>query len=239
MDDGYALCLNKWALDEDIKNELGLLIIISSLTAEKGYCFASNNHLAKLFHTNETLISRKIKKLEQKDYITIEYEKRGTQITSRKIRLSKTIMDRYRKKQWTVIENDKDNNTSINNTSINNTATDSIFDFLQENGFQLSPIQYEVVKEWEDNELTRHAIKKAVLNNAYRISYIQSILNSYKRENIKTVQQAMESDEEFNNKKDNYYKNKYSLKENRHDREKRVMEEFLKNDKDRSNETTK
>ena len=52
MEDGYSLCLNKWALDKTIKNELGLLLIISSLTAEKGYCYASNGYLAKQFNIN-------------------------------------------------------------------------------------------------------------------------------------------------------------------------------------------
>lgn len=120
MKDGYAICFNEWALDKEIKSELGLLLIISSLTAEKGYCYASNKYFADLFEMNETLISRKIKKLEEKKYIIIEYEKCGSQIKSRTIRLSKMITDHYRKRQSSIIENDKENNTSINNTSINN-----------------------------------------------------------------------------------------------------------------------
>ena len=62
MKDGYSICLNEWALDKDIKNELGLLLIISSLCSEKGYCFASNNYLAQLFNITEISVSRKIKK---------------------------------------------------------------------------------------------------------------------------------------------------------------------------------
>ena len=34
MENGYAICMNEWALDKDIKNELGLLFIISCLCAE-------------------------------------------------------------------------------------------------------------------------------------------------------------------------------------------------------------
>ena len=120
MENGYSYCSNKWALDKDIKNELGLLLIISSLCAERGYCFASNKYLADLFQTNETLISRKLKKLEDKSYIQMEYEKQGTQVTNRYIRLSKTITGHYLKSKPTVIENDKENITSINNISINN-----------------------------------------------------------------------------------------------------------------------
>lgn len=97
-----------------------------------------------------------------------------------------------------------DINTNENQISNNN----SIYDFLQENGFVLAPIHYEIISEWEDNELTRHAIKQAVLNNKYNIKYVQSILNAYKRANIKTIQQAKEQEEEFNKNK-NYKKENY------------------------------
>lgn len=38
-DKGYGICYNEWLQDDAIKNELRLLIKISSLTAEKGFCF--------------------------------------------------------------------------------------------------------------------------------------------------------------------------------------------------------
>lgn len=120
MQNGYSICLNKWALDKDIKNELGLLLIISSLCAEKGYCYASNKYLAKEFNITEISISYKIKKLEKKGYISIEYEKRGCEITSRKIRLKNILIDDYKYFKSTIKENFKENNISINNTSINN-----------------------------------------------------------------------------------------------------------------------
>ena len=69
---------------------------------------------------------------------------------------------------------------------------DTLYDYLQNNGFVLSPIHYEEVSTWEDNELTRYAIKEAVLKNIYTIKYISTVLNAYKQNNIKTVQQAQE-----------------------------------------------
>lgn len=119
MDEGYSICFNEWALDQDIKNELGLLLIISSLTAEKGYCYASNEYFANLFNVEQETISRKIKKLEDKKYITIDYKKRGCQILSREIRLTKISIDDYQKYQSTIDEKVKENNISINNISIN------------------------------------------------------------------------------------------------------------------------
>ena len=121
MQNGYAICLNKWTLDESIKNELRLLLIISSLCAKDGYCYASNKYLADLFKETERNISAKIKKLEEKKYISIKYERSGTVITNREIRLIKNSMAIEKKFYGAVEKNFQENNISIsNNTSINN-----------------------------------------------------------------------------------------------------------------------
>lgn len=124
MENGYALCLNEWIFDTRIKNELNLLLYISSLTAERGYCYAKNEHFAQKFGEHETSISRKIKKLEALGYINIEYTKKGCEITDRKIRLAKMLIDDYQKCEPTISKNAKDNNTSINNTNNNKYMSD-------------------------------------------------------------------------------------------------------------------
>ena len=115
-------------------------------------------------------------------------------------------------------------NNNILNTINNNKYTTTIYDYLQENGFQLTPIQLEVVEQWDDTELTRYAIKQAVLNNKFNINYIDKIIYSYKKDNITTVQQAIEREEDFNKKKDLYYKKKYEVKETRQERERRLLQ---------------
>lgn len=121
---------------------------------------------------------------------------------------------------------------NLNNKELNNkyTTTNTIFDLLQENGFNLTPIQYDLVSQWEDNDLTRYAIKKAVLNNKFNVSYIDKILYSYKKNNITTVEQAIQDDENFENKRDFYFKKKYEVKESRREREERIMKEWLERD---------
>lgn len=102
---------------------------------------------------------------------------------------------------------DVENQTQLNtnNKILNN--NNNIYDYLQENlGRTLSPIEYEKVESWEDNELTRYAIKKAVLNGKYNISYIDKIIYSYKKNGIVSLQQAIQNDEEFKNRK-NYKSN--------------------------------
>lgn len=76
-----------------------------------------------------------------------------------------------------------------------------IYTFIENNfGRTLSPIEYEQIALWEDSELTRYAIKQAVLNGVYSIKYISRILENFERNNIQTVQQAQIEEQKFKNK---------------------------------------
>lgn len=87
----------------------------------------------------------------------------------------------------------------------NSYSIDNIYDFIEKNfGRTLSPIEYEEISTWEDNELTRYAIKQSVLNGKYNIRYIAVILNNYKNNSITTVQQAQEQEEIFKKHKTRY-----------------------------------
>ena len=78
---------------------------------------------------------------------------------------------------------------------------DDLYGFVGNNfGRSLSPIEIEQISKWEDNDLTRYAIKQAILNGVYNFKYINKILHSYKMNNITTVQQAQEENERFLNR---------------------------------------
>jgi len=188
MINGYGLCLNEWLEDEKIKTELRLLIKISSLTAEKGYCYASNSYFSEYFKASDVTISKQIKKLEKLNYIEIEYQRRGAEIVKREIRLKKTLTDDYQKLKPTIKENFKDNNTSINNTSIikekdkKETLRSYIDDAL------LPDLNLQAFDEWI--EYKKYAYKKAsitkIVNMLTRYSYQEqqkiidrSIMNNY------------------------------------------------------------
>ena len=202
MKEGYSICFNEWALDKDIKDELGLLLIISSLTAEKGYCYASNDYLAKIFKTNVVTISRKIKILEEKKYIEIEYEKKGCLVISRKIRLTKMITAINKNVNRTINKNVKENNISnINNTSINNnnynyiynnsSSSDEIINFIENNfGRTLSSYEFEKINCWLNefnSDIVKHAIELSILNNKRTFAYIEGILKNLKSCGYKTL----------------------------------------------------
>ena len=202
MKEGYSICFNEWALDKNIKDELGLLLIISSLTAEKGYCYASNDYLAKIFETSVVTISRKIKILEEKKYIKIEYEKKGCLVISRKIRLTKMLTAINKNVNRTINKNVKENNISnINNTNNNNnnynyiynnsSSSDEIINFIESNfGRTLSSFEFEKINCWLnefDSDIVKHAIELSILNNKRTFAYIEGILKNWKSCGYKTL----------------------------------------------------
>lgn len=120
--DGYSYCSNSWVLDTRIKNELPVLLIISSLCAKTGETYASNKYFAGLFDCTEVSISQKINKLIDLGYIQADYEKRGCEVKSRKIRLKKFLTDELKSFYPTVKKVFKDKNNSIikNNSILTN-----------------------------------------------------------------------------------------------------------------------
>lgn len=108
-----------------------------------------------------------------------------------------------------LVKNDLPNIDILNNNSISNYSNissslinNNIYDILEQNGFILTPIHYEVIQQWDDNELTRYAIKKAVLNGKYNINYIDKILFNWKKDNITTLEQAKAQEDEFEKAKE-------------------------------------
>ena len=89
-------------------------------------------------------------------------------------------------------------------------GAENLFSFIEKIfGRPLGSTEIEHIEKWEDNELTRYAIKQAELARAFSIPYIEKILSSYKKDNITKVSQAEERDKKWQEKsKKNSYKNK-------------------------------
>ena len=77
----------------------------------------------------------------------------------------------------------------------------NLIEFMEDNGFTLYPVDYELVNLWEDNDLTRYAIKQAVLNKKFSTKYVDKILSAYKSKGITNISDAMRDDEEFSESK--------------------------------------
>ena len=111
---------------------------------------------------------------------------------------SKNLNGVLKKFEWGIkksLINNIDNN-------INNICSSNIYDLIQENfGRLINPIEAEIISKWEDNDLTRYAIKESILNGARSIKYIDTIIHSYKAKGILTVDEAIKDKERFKNKK--------------------------------------
>lgn len=105
------------------------------------------------------------------------------------------------------------NNTTNNYLDINTTKhklktsnnlefSNSLLEFVQkELGRLLSSSEMELVLTWEDNELTRHAIKQTVLNRATSLKYTQSIISAYKSKGFTTLAEVKEDEKRFEENK--------------------------------------
>ena len=93
---------------------------ITALTYKTGECWASNKYFSTLYEVSPSLISNWVKALEKENLITVDYEKKGKEITKRIIRIIGTqyIDNVFNKSEEGYSKYLKENNTSINNTSI-------------------------------------------------------------------------------------------------------------------------
>ena len=186
---------------------------ITALCNEKGYCWATNEYFANLYDVSKTSVSKWISALVEKKYLYSEiiYKEGTKEILNRYLRI---VKDPIEEKLNTPIEEKLKDNNINNNIKINNTfnsSSNTIYDYLEENfGRALSSVEFEEISTWEDTELTRYAIKQAVLNGKFNITYISRILFNYKKNNIQTVQQAQLEEQRFRDLKNNFYNtNKY------------------------------
>ena len=105
------------------------------------------------------------------------------------------------------------NNTTNNYLDINTTKhnlensnnlefSNSLLEFVQkELGRLLSSSEMELVLTWEDNELTRHAIKQTALNRATSLKYTQSIISAYKSKGFTTLAEVEADEKRFEENK--------------------------------------
>ena len=148
---------------------------------------------------NETAIKSALDELKENNYLTI------TKLTPDKTKSGRLeyIYDIYEtpkqdsekqgvenlgvENQGQLNTNDKvSNNYNTNNK--NKINKESLYSLVERNfGRTLSPLEYEEISQWEDNEITRYAIKEAVLRRALNIKYINAIIRDCEAKGIKTI----------------------------------------------------
>ena len=195
---GYAICFNQWLFDDRIKSQLRLLLLIASLSAKEGYCYASNQYLAEKFKTTPENISRQIGILRDYGYIKTEDEKFGAVVTNRKIKIvafenlststavdendnaiNKNVNRGYQKDQPTVNKNVNGYNM-CNNTSHNITSQE-YYKPLKSSSLSLANAREAKKQEafeipsfinpeiWKDFEAMRKQIRKPMSERAKKL----------------------------------------------------------------------
>lgn len=195
---GYAICFNQWLFDDRIKSQLRLLLLIASLSAKEGYCYASNQYLAEKFKTTPENISRQIGILRDYDYIKTEDEKFGAVVTNRKIKIvafenlstspavdendnavNKNVNRGYQKDQPTVNKNVNGYNM-CNNTSHNITSQE-YYKPLKNSSLSLANAREAKKQEafeipsfinpeiWKDFEAMRKQVKRPMSERAKKL----------------------------------------------------------------------
>ncbi len=134
-----------------------------------------------------------INNLTEKKLMDINVVKRGT------IREEKYNLDAlYKKLAFLIIDGDKekkDDSKSFYNT------------FEHELGRTLSPMEYEIISTWLDDdhneEIIIAALKEAIYNGVTSLRYIDKILYEWKKKGIKTPADVEASRKKFNTQKEN------------------------------------
>ena len=95
-------------------------------------------------------------------------------------------------------------------------AENNLFEFLEEAwGRTLSSFEMELISTWENDEITRYAIKESVKCNARSIKYVERIIENLKAKGIKTEAEAIKESDNFKSKrnKKTYSNQKETLSE--------------------------
>ena len=189
----YAIIPAEVRYDKQLKpNEKLLYGEITSLATKTGECWASNNYFADLYEVEPETISRWIKDLKDRGYITtrIDYKEGTKEIEKRAIiiegGIDKKIKGGIDKKiKGGIDKKVKGNNKEFNNTSINKEETNKeedkteLFQYLETKlGRLLNQLEFEIAKEWEDTPATRRTIDQAIKQGGRSVQYIQKIMTS-------------------------------------------------------------
>ena len=129
--------------------------------------------------------------LESKGFIKIEMKKRR-EVREEHINLEGT----YQKLAFSYVEAPKEKE-----------ATSNLFTtFETEFARPLSPIEYELINGWKENDFTDEliilALKEAVYNGVTNLRYIDKILYEWKKKGIRTKEQVEQSKVAFKSKKE-------------------------------------
>lgn len=166
------------------------LMYLNGLSTE---LFFDINKFSTDFGTSPKEVLKYVSLLKEKDLIDIKVVKNEKNVTEEYISLN-----RFFEKITSYFIEDINNET---------TKEYNVYSLLEsELGKPLSPMQYEIVKAWQDmnysEEMVKEAVKEAVFNGVPELRYIDKILYEWGKKGIKTREDIVKNKKEYQKKKE-------------------------------------
>lgn len=230
----YSILTANVRYDKELKaNEKLLFSEITALSNRNGYCHATNKYFAQLYDKNSSTISDWINHLKQRGYLKVVMIKDGKQIKERRLfpisnpirenpntPSKKTVEGYSEKAEYPIQKNPKENIASINTTSTNKLLADAQHSFqeittLWQNNWGFpNGIAQQDLTEWSKefgNDLVYYCVEFALRHNVTARGadpYLNRKLSDYRKQGIKTVQAAIESDQRHEQQMSREYQQK-------------------------------
>ena len=225
-------------------NELLIYAIIYGFSqTENQYYTGSRQYLATWCNSTRYGVDKALKKLLDKGLIekdeeyknNIKYckyritqpEYQATELTGVSTKLIGGVNKVDRGYQQSCPNNIEDN---IEDNNYSYSYKETLFELIENNiGRTLNSIEIELIRTWEDNDLTRYIIKQCILNQKYNIKYIDRVITSTKLKGIKTVVDFEKESETFKQQKQTKVKKTETFSE----KLKRLQEEAKNEEKEK------
>ncbi|MHC5267759.1 DnaD domain protein [Enterococcus sp. LJL98] len=170
-----------------LSNEEFLLWLQLHRYAEKNIFFPDLTEIAKNMNVNQQEIYYLLNQLVQKQFIQITSKKDAQGMVQDAYDLSLI----YQKLHLLLAQKEEENKEMVREEKVSQLYQS----FEAEFGRPLSPMEYQRIGQWleEDQyqvELIQLALREAVLNQAYSLNYIDRVLLSWERKNIRTSEQV-------------------------------------------------
>ncbi|WP_313890956.1 DnaD domain-containing protein [Psychrobacillus sp.] len=178
----------------NVKDEEAILLLHLIAYGEGGNRFPTPQNLVERTHFNENKVVTILQRLVQKGFVQIEQH-----VTDEGVRYEYYAFHHLWNLLLDVVEQEEN---SVDDQLLKAEEGDIYKLFEQEFGRLLSPMEYETIGMWFDQDhhstsLIRLALKEAVLSQKLSLRYIDRILFEWKKKNIKTVEAAEKQSSNF------------------------------------------
>ncbi|TQR19745.1 DnaD domain-containing protein [Psychrobacillus vulpis] len=178
----------------DVKDEEAILLLHLIAFGEAGNHFPTPLNLVERTHFDENKVVSILQRLVQKGFVQIEQ-----QIDENGVRYEYYNFQYL----WNLLLNCAEQEENSEEDQLLEVEEGTIYKLFEEEfGRLLSPMEYETIGMWFDQDqhtpsLIRLALKEAVLSQKLSLRYIDRILFEWKKKNIKTVEAAEKQTSNF------------------------------------------